>query len=235
MVSKLLLFPFILMLIVDVYSLGFTSNTFGASGSLTVNQGNCTGGIGGSSCNNNNQVTNSQKINNCVKAGNNPWICSLTLWVGSLYQAAGCPNTQLTASCLLNVPSTIVSQTIYKVISISDNPFTDPLGFLGGLVLVLGIVMIFAVAIFGTEVLNAGTAYLMFMVASIGVIWLSLLNAGSSVFSTFPCYNFSTSQILYSCSTMSVPVAGTTVSIGLTIELILSFCVAIGTLDLIAI
>jgi hypothetical protein len=226
------------MLIIDIYSLGFTSNTFGASGSININQGQCTGGVGSIPCNNNPQSVT--PTSTCSPA----WWCGFTSWIGGITKLIPAPCTSpLGTTCitsqskqLTNEVKTGAVQAIFSFIGITDNPFTDPLGFVGGIIIVLGIVMLFAVAVLGTEILNAGTAYLLFMASAIIIIWLGLLNAGASVFSTFPCYNFTTSQMLWSgCSTISVPVSGNVVSIGLMIELILSLSVAIGTLDLIAI
>lgn len=212
MVSKFLAYPFILMIILDIFAFGSTQATFGANGVANVNR------------NSNINTTSISPPLTCIGAAAGSFID----FVYNFLTGTQCPQIAQNPGSAL--PSGLSGVAFYA------NPFGDPLGFVATILIILGVITLGGTAIFGTSFLNAGTAYILFITISLILTWTALLTSGASVFQTFPCYNSATSQLLFSCPSNAgaFPINGNVVFTGYLFEFILSLSVFIGIVDMVA-
>lgn len=244
-ISHLLTIPFLLMIILSIFSVGaingqspFGVNRIGGNGSAVYNK-NCA--INGINCDYGNG--NCNNINTCLIGNQNPncsWdfacyfataYCYIKGGIGTTFNITPDPNCITQGRNGITIGDTLNGGGI---LTIGGNPFTNPLGFFASILIVLSVIAIASLTVFGTSILNAGTAYIIFLVTVIAITWTSLLSNSSAIFETFPCYG-TIIQTLVSCNASPSIPNELIVSTGWITQILLSLSVALGTVDLVAI
>lgn len=218
-ITGFLIYPFILMIILDIFALGISTKQFGGTGNVGI------------------------AVGACVNAGGNELQClqqnypSCGFNLSCIISQHICDVSNSLAVCEgLGIGQSLQGNTGNGIFAFTSNPFIDPAGFIIVIIIILSIITIAGIAIFGISVLNAGTAYILFIAVVLMVTWAALLSGGAVLFGQFPCYDFVKTQVIYSCpyNGNALPVLGQTVYVGYTIQFLLTLSVLLGIVDTVA-